>query len=296
MNTAAERVELAEELVQNFIPRILEREPRALDGVRRSELIHYFPGANRSSTTTPGDLPAGVLVPVAADDVFLTPDLLRPTIRVVESDTLDVVQAIRTRNPQARVAALNMASDRDPGGRFLHGGFAQEEAVCLRSTLHASLRCQFYQIPTLAGIYSPDVLVFGGSLLFRMPTTEWFYTDVISVAALMQPDLIIDWRGVWVYAWQKDLDTMTDKIRLIFQIANQKGITHLVLGALGCGQFCNPPEQVAMIFRRVILGGCGSLGVTGLEEITFAILQNGPHDQNLINFQVVFADVMAPEA
>jgi uncharacterized protein (TIGR02452 family) len=88
---------------------------------------------------------------------------------------------------------------------------------------------------------------------------------------------------------------MTDKIRLIFQIANEKGITHLVLGALGCGQFCNPPEQVAMIFRRVILGGCGSFGVTGLQQITFAIFEDGPHGQNLRNFETVFADVMAPE-
>ncbi|KAJ5042427.1 uncharacterized protein L3040_004976 [Drepanopeziza brunnea f. sp. 'multigermtubi'] len=295
MSTVAERVELAEDLVGSFIPLVLMREPRAWDGVRRSELIQYSPGANGPSTT-PGNIPAEVLAPVAADDGFLTPGLLRPTIRVIESDTLDAVQAIRKMNPQTRVAALNMASDRVPGGRLLHGGFAQEEALCLRSTLHASLRCQFYRIPTLAGIYSPDVLVFGGSLFIQMPTTEWFYTDVISVAALLQPDLIIDRRGIWVYAWQKDLETMTDKIRLIFQIANQKGITHLVLGALGCGQFCNPPEQVAMIFRRVILGGCGSFGVTGLEEITFAIVKNGPHDENLKNFEIVFADVMAPEA
>ena len=61
--------------------------------------------------------------------------------------------------------------------------------------------------------------------------------DVTSCAGLRHPGVIEDSAGGGrkIYEVEKDRETMTMKIRLIFQVASQKQIKHLVLGALGCG-------------------------------------------------------------
>ena len=91
-----------------------------------------------------------------------------------------------------------------------------------------------------------------------------------------------------MYESGADKEMMVLKVRLILRVAKEKGVTHLVLGALGCGAYHNPPEEVAKIFRREILGGRGREGVTGIEEIVFAIFDEG---ENLRVFREVFEDV-----
>jgi len=63
-----------------------------------------------------------------------------------------------------------------------------------------------------------------------------------------------------------------------------------VLGALGCGAFGNPSEEVARTFRKIILGGreegrrVGAVEGGALEEVVFAIFDEGV---NLRVFQEV---------
>ncbi|MBR4482527.1 MAG: TIGR02452 family protein, partial [Paludibacteraceae bacterium] len=42
------------------------------------------------------------------------------------------------------------------------------------------------------------------------------------------------------------------KIRTILRLGLRHGNDSLVLGALGCGAFHNPPEQVAELFKQVL--------------------------------------------
>ena len=58
-----------------------------------------------------------------------------------------------------------------------------------------------------------------------------------------------------MYEHGKDKECMVLKVRHILQTARERGVTHLVLGALGCGAYHNPPEELARIFRREIFGG-----------------------------------------
>jgi uncharacterized protein (TIGR02452 family) len=92
----------------------------------------------------------------------------------------------------------------------------------------------------------------------------------------------------WEFEDGRDKEATVLKVWHILQVAKEKGVTHLVLGALGCGAYYNPPEQVARIFRREILGGRGRKGVEGIEEICFAIFDEGT---NLRVFREAFRDV-----
>lgn len=68
-------------------------------------------------------------------------------------------------------------------------------------------------------------------------------------------------------------------------MAHQKSLTHLVLGALGCGAYYNPPEEVAKIFRKVLLGEKKRGSLTEIQEIVIAIFDDGI---NLRVFREVF--------
>ena len=45
---------------------------------------------------------------------------------------------------------------------------------------------------------------------------------------------------------------MTERIKRILDVAAKENVEVLILGAFGCGAFCNPPEIVADIFASLI--------------------------------------------
>ncbi|KAI0397747.1 hypothetical protein F5Y17DRAFT_413352 [Xylariaceae sp. FL0594] len=61
---------------------------------------------------------------------------------------------------RGKIGILNMASPLSPGGGFLNGATSQEETLCMRTTLLPALRDEFYRLPELGVVYTPDVLVF----------------------------------------------------------------------------------------------------------------------------------------
>jgi len=67
---------------------------------------------------------------------------------------------------------------------------------------------------------------------------------------------------------------MVTKIRLILRAAIMKGCKRIVLGALGCGAYANPVQEVAEMFKRVICGNPrrkDDENWGGMEEAVFAI-------------------------
>lgn len=178
-------------------------------------------------------------------------------------------------------AVLNMASRNNPGGGVSKGSRAQEEELCRRSNLLYSLYSyiskgktlfdfenkESYPIPTYGGIYSPGISI------YRKPDTygtyeEPFLTNVISVSGVLHPTYDPVTRFM-----QKSFARMTkEKIRTIFRIALLNKHSKLVLGALGCGAFGNPPEHVALIFKEVLEEPEFK---NSFEEICFAILDDG---------------------
>jgi uncharacterized protein (TIGR02452 family) len=189
------------------------------------------------------------------------PQVKRTIVEVVNADCLG--EGLRLLNMGYNPAILNMASRQNPGGGVISGAGAQEETIFRRSNIFQSLY-QFasyagqyglpksdFQYPldrNFGGVYSPCVTVFrdnekSGYKLLSNPYEIAF----ISVAGMNRPELNRD--GMIVDSL---VEPIKHKIRTIFRIGLKHGHDALVLGALGCGAFRNPPRHIARLFHEVM--------------------------------------------
>lgn len=84
----------------------------------------------------------------------------QPKISVIQADTLDAAhQFVDPTIKDRRISVLNMASFLRPGGGVINGAIAQEESLCLRSTLYTALDERFYRLPKFGGLFTKDILV-----------------------------------------------------------------------------------------------------------------------------------------
>lgn len=172
------------------------------------------------------------------------------------------------------VAVLNLASERHAGGGWQNGAMAQEEALCYRSSLYLSLHKSYYPLPSLSVIYTPNVLIIrsatsAGHTLYKHSAPDLSVTSVISVAALRHPALSDDHKK---FKNEGQRAETKRKIRVSLRLAARNGHTKLILGALGCGVFSNPPTDVAECFLEVFKekefrGGWW-------EDVVFAVMDN----------------------
>ena len=191
-----------------------------------------------------------------------TPQSDQPTI--VEVQNIDCLYAgARLKEQGYHPVILNMASRQRPGGGVATGAGAQEETLFRRTNLFRSLfqfaplAIQYGITPSrhhypldknFGGIYTPDAIYFReneqkGYALLDEPLTLSF----ITVAGLNRPDLTED--GMIA---DHHVEPLKNKIRTIFRIGLANGHDSLVLGALGCGAYHNPPRHVARLFHEVM--------------------------------------------
>ncbi|KAI5800084.1 hypothetical protein EDC01DRAFT_777202 [Geopyxis carbonaria] len=214
-----------------------------------------------------------------------SPRLPRTRIRVVNADTLDCAATLLAAAP-APVCVLNMANRRLPGGGWLEGATAQEEQLCLRSTLARTLDPALYPLPRVSAVFSPAVAV------FRTGSPDYVVFDPALVVGVLSA-AALDLRGreeaageVYERVWEREC--MRDKIRHVLRVAARQGQRRLVLGAFGCGAFLNPPKEVARLFKAV-LEEVEFDGVGWWQEMVFAIYEgnSGKTDENLRAFREV---------
>jgi len=200
-------------------------------------------------------------------------------IKVVDQDSFDAAVALQpgttigdSRKP---VAVLNLASERRPGGGWENGALAQEEALCYRSSLYLTLKPEYYPIPPLSSVYSPTVILIRealsrghGLLVPKTDAKQLPITSVLTVAAARGPKVARD----NIYLFNADRELMKSKIRVTLRMAARNGHTKLVLGALGCGAFGNPPKDVAQCYLEVFREAEFEGG--WWEDIVFAVLDN----------------------
>lgn len=200
-------------------------------------------------------------------------------ITVVNDDCLAVAQ-VEQNNP----LVLNMANAITPGGGVEGGAGAQEEHLFRSSnyllslySFHDRLSKQ-YGIPrakqsyplheAYGAVYSPKVTVFRGREEDGYPLLNQPYkASFVAVPAIYNPLLLKNSKGL--YEMEEADQTLTkEKIRTIFKIATKHDHQTLILSAMGCGAFCNPPNQVARLFREVLEE---SAYRTAFSKIIFAI-------------------------
>ncbi|QES09874.1 TIGR02452 family protein [Streptomyces venezuelae] len=224
--------------------------------------------------------------------VAVTPDTDRTTtLDVTGESSLAAARRMTAADPARPVAVLNFASARNPGGGYLNGAQAQEEALCRSSALHATLlrapayythhreeKDAFY---TDRVIHSPRVPVFRddrGTLLAQ-PFTVGFLTSPAPNAGVIR-------RRTPERADQLPA-ALASRAERVLETAAAAGYRRLVLGAWGCGVFQNDPEQVAGTFTALLTGD--GRFAAHFEEIVFAVLDRAPGAPTLAAFTRVVA-------
>jgi uncharacterized protein (TIGR02452 family) len=183
---------------------------------------------------------------------------------IVEVQNIDCLYAgVQLKEQGYNPAVLNMASRRNPGGGVATGAGAQEETLFRRTNLFRSLyqfaqyaeqygiKRSHHQYPlerNFGGVYTPDAIYFReseqkGYALLDDPVSLSF----ITVAGMNRPDLTDDG-----FIAPYHVEPIKNKIRTIFRMGLVHGHDSLVLGALGCGAFRNPPRHVARLFHEVM--------------------------------------------
>ena len=105
-------------------------------------------------------------------------------------------------------------------------------------------------------------------LPYQDASTDLPVVSVLSVAGLRKPDVTLDYQ----YVNAEDREATKSKIRVALRVAALQGHRKLVLGALGCGVFGNPPPEVAKCFLEVLKEDEFQGG--WWEDIAFAVLDN----------------------
>lgn len=225
-----------------------------------------------SMTCTESDLLR--LEDVAAVPALETPRKTQYTVR--NEDTLDM--AARFVGMGLNPLVLNMASAFKAGGGVARGARAQEEDLFRRTTACLTHPPEWYPLAPDMFIYSPRVTVVKDA--DHNPVADGPSFAMIAMPALSKPKL----RGA-DYRLEADRDLMQRKVDAIFQTAIKYGHDSLVLGALGCGAYANPPEAVCPLFQRA----AAAYGAH-FSHIGFAVLVVQPRDgRNLEVFQGAFA-------
>ena len=195
-------------------------------------------------------------------------------VRVTARRSFEAAQAIAKERPDAHIAVHNFASAVNPGGGVKAGSSAQEESLCRCSTLYESLdQRRFWNayyspnrgskdvLATDACIWTPDVIICKSdeALPERLPQEQWVSVDVVTCAApdLRRTTANLAHRGMGRttnVSLTELFDLHCRRARHLLTVAAAEGAQCLVLGAFGCGAFCNDPFLVASAWHKELEG------------------------------------------
>lgn len=218
--------------------------------------------------------------------VFDKPQKVNPNmeITVCDMDSVGMVKNMAFLNDQTgkKVAVLNFASYKNPGGMFIKGSKAQEECLCHASFLYNVLKekTEFYEwnrsnknraLYIDRALYTPDVCFPDGLFDLRC--------DVITCAA-PNKSAAQKYQNV---TDEQNTKWLRERIKFVLNIAMEQKVDILILGAYGCGVFGQNPTEVAQIFKEYL-----TTTYRCFEKVIFAIPDG--NNGNMREFGIVFAD------
>ncbi len=244
---------------------------------------------------------------IAEAEVIPTPDL-----NIYKEKAHIVISKQRTYEAAAvykghHIAVHNFASASNPGGGVVNGAGAQEECLCRCSNLYFCLNTPemwgaFYTPHRAAHdpihnddiIYTPDIVVFKTDTdrPELMERDDWYKVDVITCAA---PNLRVNPSNKYnsgdgtsaVTLSGKELQALHEKrLRRILDSAVMNHADTVILGAFGCGAFCNEPDVVATAAANVVRDY-----LNAFENIEFAVYCRPRDDSNYRVFSSVLSSL-----
>ena len=267
----------------------------AADTLKRLETGSYIApsGSERDLTTQLQAAKSGTVFyePHALELLSFEGQSFETLLEVTAESTLAAAQRVAADG--SRVALLNFASAKNPGGGFLGGAQAQEESLARSSGLYPCLltapgfysfhRSQHDLRYSNRVIYSPDVPFFKDDDGATLETP--YFASVITSAA---PNY-----GALAQTQAQDLPSvpavLLERAGLVLKLAAHRGHMRLILGAWGCGVFRNPPQLVAQSFRRLLQADGAFAGV--FQHVTFAVYDVSKNRATLEAFRQTFAEV-----
>lgn len=190
----------------------------------------------------------------------------------------------------SHVACLNFASAKNPGGGFLNGAEAQEEALARASALYDCLLCapRYYEQNRAENscIYL--------DLVIASPAVPFFRDDSGNLLETLVPVTVITAPAPNAGAVRRNepdripgIDAaLRRRAEMVLRVAVLHGVDCLVLGAWGCGVFQNDPRKVAAVFRE-LLTNQGPYA-RSFDRVVFAVFDPGGDGPNFTAFREVF--------
>lgn len=207
-----------------------------------------------------------------------------PEVSVVAQDSVAaILENGRGYAQFCDLAVLDFASFVSPGGGYIKGSWAQEQALCADSYLYnvlaqqrdwygenrrRNINCELYRERALV---VPAVRFERGKM--------HAYADVVVAAAPNAKRARADYH----VSEEALAASMRDRIRFVLAIIDALGREKAVLGAYGCGSFGWDAEQVAEMFREELASG-----EHGVKQVIFAIPRTR-YDENLSKFEHAFS-------
>ena len=197
-------------------------------------------------------------------------------------DDIDTVSAIfKYSQSLMKTVALNYASFKHPGGKFIQGSSAQEESLCHESNLYNILSdpkfSEYYRYNrhnTEYGLYKHRALYTPNVVFARNGNGEesggTVYSNIITCAAPNKGayvrNVIRDYPALQnpFDKLQRNRDALSDRIHFVSRVADHVRTDIFITGAFGCGVFRQSPTHVAEDFVT-------SLQDTGIGVIVFAV-------------------------
>lgn len=247
---------------------------------RHGEIVEIGPQLRAARTGTVSYSPAQLDVLIRGP----VPGSGAHAVEVTGEGSTQAARRLFAGGDSGRVAVLNFASARNPGGGYLKGARAQEEDLCRHALLYTCLvRAPDYYAAHRASkdlryshrvILSPDVPVIRDDqdeLATPFPVT-FLTSPAPNATQLARLSGSVDVREV-----------LAQRAERVIAVAARHEVRILVLGAWGCGVFGNDPGEVADAFAAA-LDRWGA----AFDRVVFAVRDRATVSANRAAFQARF--------
>lgn len=197
---------------------------------------------------------------------------------------LDIASAVAENGNSGRLCVLNFASFKNPGGGYINGAMAQEEAICEVSTLYPVLCAfeeDFYK-------FNRNNMNNGMYMNRALYSKDIFFTSNVNADVLTcaSPNLSSALRYDNKQVLKSNSKVLESRIRFVIEIALDNNVDTIILGAFGCGVFKQDAKEVATTFKRILVKDGKMLS---FKKVIFAIPTFNPMSlSNYNDFVSVF--------